>query len=1584
MPILNEDDSSFQGNELQNVRLQSLPEDPAISKGEAQIFWRSDEHKVRVDNGATGAGQTGMRYLAYEDPAYLDWLPLAAVPAWKEGRVFYDPTKHTLCVYNDVSNTTLNVGAETWVRVLNRTGSTILDGKPVYVNGATGQMPTIALASSAVHPSDTIGLVTADILDQAEGWVTLVGEVNNLDTSALTEGAPVFLTTTPGGLTSTHPTSGLVTQVAICLYSHNNHGKLLVRVGDHSHYILANNGGTAQMIAAPLRINTDGSGTDLALFVGATGASNGFQVSTATSTAYMSIADGPNNVFYAEPQRMYHYTASAMMLDSNSGTLSIGGKAVAQSLQNGAGLTSNIKRFQGIEYDSTNAYGGYTTNLTYDPSTRKIKLSHKGGDSMYFRYWVNKGTAYETNGNLCQLAHAATPATYFFYFKTNGSLDVSTTPWNILGGESPVAIVSWTDSSNYVCWDERHHHERNIEWHNSQHWAIGTYAKDGPPVISGYTLNSSTEAHRQYTTAAFTVVDEDINVSQAQITAGATRDILYKGTGYSYTKIQNALGFAYNGSTSYIQRQVDSSGSGLTDVGTTKCVNYYMLIATTFAGITPIFTVPGYQEFSSQSDAVAIDPINDCPVFVNLQQQEIDIVAKLTYGVSNGYSNNGKCRLLAVSYIQSSRQSTIAGGGTSTISGSGTTNKVAKWSSTSSLTDSTITDDGTNVSLTGGLTVGTTGSFGAVLATQATFGSTGSFGTLVSGNASISSANYPPLDATRTTSSTSGTLGAMRLTHRTSGDNSTGGPAVVFAMADDTATTPVDMGYMGIRRNGADNSGTLVLAPYSSGAATETLITTTAQMELRAATTKIGTSATDALTITGSTSGSTGVFHTMALSRLFVSGDTGSSAIDMQVNVQGTTGFQGGFNFVANGVAGITGSFGPVVRFQRKNAGGAAVQLGRYGVLGDSSGGVHTWINHADATVMQLTSGGALTVDGFVYTRRANTTDNVYYGSTTGATGFYWAMRADGRLQIGPGDGNYDVNLYRSAADNLKTDDTLNVGSALNVSGISTLSNYAVVSRAAAANAALFAQQTGDAVARWNVACDGTTQWGDGTNARDTAINRTAAGELTVTNDVKLRTLTASGTVSGVTGTFTGGVRANLAAIGAAPSIGSDVAQFSHKTYSNSAGGYGYIQDGANGSVYVSAPTGQTVNLRVNNSTNDVTWDGTTLNVVGDMAVTGTITEPVDIVSTSFPFTSTRDAGSYSGVVPYGAMGIYAKTTASSVSSGWGPAIYGGGVLNGAQKYFGRMWFRQYGTTQGGFELQTNSDSSNESNYTNGLVIVPGYAKLYTQLDLAPDGANAVVQLKEYTGNTNNHFALYAGGVTAGNTNYALYVQNDGTYSILNGGTGVNLRVAGNDILTVDADSIDMTKPMQSTSYYESVRDTGSALVGRVTGDTSDRIQVRVNGDIYLTNGDGTNARTVSNAELGYLDGVTSAIQTQLNAKDKLPTVATSSTSTGTINWDLSNSWLHLTTKLTGNITLNMSTTPSAGQVNKVMLQQGTTLYSVTLTFSGVTFYIAPSTSTGASPHTIAAAAWTLASQFTSLTLNWISATSCFVDIDKV
>jgi len=154
---------------------------------------------------------------------------VTTAPAHSEGTVYYDSTDHSLTYYVDEADVSMNIGREMWIRVRNDTGSTIANGKVVYLSGATGQTPTIALArANALATSRVIGIATHDIENNSFGYVTTVGEVKGLNTSAYTDGAMLFLSaSTAGELTTTAPTTpNRAIQVATVSHAHVSQGKL--------------------------------------------------------------------------------------------------------------------------------------------------------------------------------------------------------------------------------------------------------------------------------------------------------------------------------------------------------------------------------------------------------------------------------------------------------------------------------------------------------------------------------------------------------------------------------------------------------------------------------------------------------------------------------------------------------------------------------------------------------------------------------------------------------------------------------------------------------------------------------------------------------------------------------------------------------------------------------------------------------------------------------------------------------------------------------------------------------------------------------------------------------------------------------------------------------------------------------------------------------------------------------------------------------------------------------------------------------------------------------------------------------------
>jgi hypothetical protein len=119
-------------------------------------------------------------------------------------------------------------------RVRNSTGATLTKGTAVYISGATGQLPTVskALATSDATSAQTLGLITSDLDNNSNGYVTIIGLVDDLDTSAYTDGVQLYLSpTTAGTLTVTKPYAPQhLVYVAVVAHAHPVHGKLIVKV----------------------------------------------------------------------------------------------------------------------------------------------------------------------------------------------------------------------------------------------------------------------------------------------------------------------------------------------------------------------------------------------------------------------------------------------------------------------------------------------------------------------------------------------------------------------------------------------------------------------------------------------------------------------------------------------------------------------------------------------------------------------------------------------------------------------------------------------------------------------------------------------------------------------------------------------------------------------------------------------------------------------------------------------------------------------------------------------------------------------------------------------------------------------------------------------------------------------------------------------------------------------------------------------------------------------------------------------------------------------------------------------------------
>lgn len=156
---------------------------------------------------------------------------ITPTPPTGEGYIFWDVDEKTLSITSDVAAHTLQIGREMVVRVVNKTGVLIDDGKVVYISGAQGNRPTIALAAatSSTNVRKILGVVTADIGINAEGYVTVFGIVKGFNTSGFTEGDTLYVSDTAGSLTNVAPVGASTPAIIGQALNSTVSGTILVR-----------------------------------------------------------------------------------------------------------------------------------------------------------------------------------------------------------------------------------------------------------------------------------------------------------------------------------------------------------------------------------------------------------------------------------------------------------------------------------------------------------------------------------------------------------------------------------------------------------------------------------------------------------------------------------------------------------------------------------------------------------------------------------------------------------------------------------------------------------------------------------------------------------------------------------------------------------------------------------------------------------------------------------------------------------------------------------------------------------------------------------------------------------------------------------------------------------------------------------------------------------------------------------------------------------------------------------------------------------------------------------------------------------
>lgn len=198
------------------------------------ILMAANEDNVTSSTTSNGTAQLDIASLGFNTASGLT----AGV-----GDLVWNDADGTLDLGLKGGNVTLQLGQESVTRVVNDTGADLLESqyRAVRITGAQGNRLKVKLAqaNNDANSVDTIGIVTENIGNNQEGFVTTSGLVRNINTKITespgiewADGDVLYLSpTVPGELTKVKPQAPNHTIIiGFVVHAHQTQGKIYVKV----------------------------------------------------------------------------------------------------------------------------------------------------------------------------------------------------------------------------------------------------------------------------------------------------------------------------------------------------------------------------------------------------------------------------------------------------------------------------------------------------------------------------------------------------------------------------------------------------------------------------------------------------------------------------------------------------------------------------------------------------------------------------------------------------------------------------------------------------------------------------------------------------------------------------------------------------------------------------------------------------------------------------------------------------------------------------------------------------------------------------------------------------------------------------------------------------------------------------------------------------------------------------------------------------------------------------------------------------------------------------------------------------------
>jgi hypothetical protein len=283
------------------------------------------------------------------------------------------------------------------------------------------------------------------------------------------------------------------------------------------------------------------------------------------------------------------------------------------------------------------------TSVPYLTDDNTLHLDDMGDG---WNYYVN-GARVEQSGNKDITFDISSSGIKWFYINDDtGEIKVKDTTVDF-GSEVAIAycLINSTISSGQKCLvgDERHTTDWDSSLHVQQHLAEGTKKIDGG-VLSGYTLYSGTDSHKQYNISQSVIYDEDIRLTLDSLEGGNGKYTNFYRTSSGVWGWQLNANFPYIYTTSSRMNYDNATANGVQSP-TNRFLNTYVLL-TNLTGQSRHITITSQTTYETYGEALG-ESLIDLNL-TGLSIPEFVCIYKITWYTDDSISGTGKCYIYNV------------------------------------------------------------------------------------------------------------------------------------------------------------------------------------------------------------------------------------------------------------------------------------------------------------------------------------------------------------------------------------------------------------------------------------------------------------------------------------------------------------------------------------------------------------------------------------------------------------------------------------------------------------------------------------------------------------------------------------------------------------------------------------------------------------------------------------------------------------------------------------------------------------------------------------------------------------------------